>query len=346
MNFDFQEYMSTRLKLRFRPNGTFRILILTDPHGGADSHPQLKPGIDAIVEAARPDLLIFGGDMTGHKIGCSTLEELHEYVSQITEAAERLDIPWGHVYGNHDYNKGLSNEAQQAVYESFSHCVSKRGPKDIHGVGNFVLPILSSTGEDVVSQVWGFDTHDDNRRFAETYGLPEDTRFILPEHFAMGYHSDSLHTDQVLWYYETSRALEGRLGRKVPGLMVMHIPLPEFCLIPRNPQQTFMTGVMREHVGCNELNPGLFSACLQCGDIRGIFCGHDHLNDFCGMYCGVLLGCCAGINYDCGSNDDQRGGRIVELNESDPWRLNTRMLYLRDVIGAALSDNRGRPEEP
>ena len=66
MNFDFDEYMNTRVPLRFRPDGTFRILILTDPHGGSDSHPQLKPGIDAIVEAARPALLIFGGDMTGH----------------------------------------------------------------------------------------------------------------------------------------------------------------------------------------------------------------------------------------------------------------------------------------
>ena len=140
MNFDFDEYMNTRVPLRFRPDGTFRILILTDPHGGSDSHPQLKPGIDAIVEAARPDLLIFGGDMTGHKIGCATLEELRGYVSQITETAERLGVPWAHVYGNHDYNKGLSNEAQQAVYESFPHCVSRSGPEDIHGTGNSFCP--------------------------------------------------------------------------------------------------------------------------------------------------------------------------------------------------------------
>ena len=343
MHFDMDEYLRVKRPLRFRPDGSFKILILTDPHGGTDMHPQLKPGIDAIVTAAQPDLVLFGGDLTGHRIGCETTQELREYIGQITQVMEEKGIPWAHVYGNHDYNKGLSNAGQQTVFESFPCCVSKRGPEDVSGVGNYVLPILHAERDEVVFQVWAMDTHDDNRCFARKYGLSEDTQFILPEHFCMGYHSDSVHTDQVLWYFETSRAIEQALGRKVPGMMYMHIPLPEFCLIPRNPQQTHMTGVMREHVGCNEVNPGLFSACLQRGDIKGIFCGHDHLNDFCGQYCGVTLGNCAGINYDCGSNDDQRGGRVVELCQDDPWHGNTYMLRLRDVMGAEKADNRGRP---
>lgn len=346
MEFDRTEYLHLKKPLRFRPDGKFKILILADPHGGTDLHPQLKGAIDAIVADARPDLVLFAGDLTGHRIGCETVDELRTYIGLITETVEKMGIPWAHVYGNHDYNKGLSNAVQQKVFEAFPHCISKAGSEEISGVGNYVLPILHSASDEVAFQVWGMDSHDDNHQFALKYGLPEDTKFSLPEHFCMGYHSDTVHTDQVLWYYETSRAIERAMGRKIPGMMYMHIPLPEFCHIPRNPQITHMTGVMREPIGCNELNAGLFSACLQRGDIRGIFCGHDHLNDFCGQYCGVMLGNCAGINYDCGSNDDQRGGRVVELDEKDLWNGGTTyMLRLRDVMGAEKADNHGRPEK-
>lgn len=342
MAFDQAEYLQTKHPLRFDADGKFRILLLTDLHGGTDSHPQLKAGVDAIVKAAKPNLVLLGGDQSGCHIGCHTPEELHVYLVQMTEAMETAGTPWAHVYGNHDYNLGVSNERAQEVYEAFPHCVSKRGPRDIHGVGNYVLPILASKTDDVVFNVWGMDSHDDNKQFCRTYGLPTDTQIILPKHFAMGYRSDCPHTDQIWWYYETSRAIEHAYGRKIPGILYQHIPLPEFCLIPRNRKETRMTGVRHENVGCNELNSGLFSACLQRGDIRGIFCGHDHLNDFCGQYCGVYLGNCAGINYDCGSRDNLRGGRLIDIDERHPADITTKMLRLRSILGRS-ADNKGRP---
>jgi hypothetical protein len=344
MNFDLQEYLTTKRPLRFRPDRKFRLLLLADAHGGTQPHPQLFSGIDAIIEQAKPDVVLFMGDQCGHRIGCAATGELYDYLALLTRTLERQGIPWAHVYGNHDYNLGITNEEAQKVYETFPYCISKRGPEDIHGVGNYVLPVLHADSDTPAFNIWGMDTHDDNKCFAQTYNLQEDTQFILPEHFAFGYHSDNQHTDQLIWYYQTSLAIEQAFGRKIPGILYQHIPLPEFCLIPRNPQHTDMAGNMREHVGTNELNCGLFSACLQRGDIRGIFAGHDHLNDYCGVYCGVMLGACAGINYDCGSHDDLRGGRVIDIEENNPWHIQTHMLRLRDVMGAAISDNRGRPE--
>lgn len=343
MAFDRDEYLRVKRPLRFHRDGGFRILILADPHGGTASHPQLMRGVDAIIDAANPDLILFAGDLTGCRIGCGTQEELRAYIERLTALPEKRGIPWAHVFGNHDADLGVSNDAQQAVLERFPHCVSKRGPADVYGVSNYVLPILHSDRDEPAFNVWGIDSNNDNKAYCRAVGLPEDTRFVLPEHFCMGYHSDAPHTDQVLWYYQTSAALERAFGGKVPGILCLHIPLPEFCLIPRNPSQTHMRGVMREHVCCNELNTGLFAACLQRGDIRGIFAGHDHLNDYCGEYCGVTLGACAGINYDCGSADEARGGRVVDLKESDVWGGgDTYMLRLCDLMGAQ-ADNRGRP---
>lgn len=345
MCFDAAQYLTTKRPLRFDRDGRFKILLLADPHGGAKPHPQLFDGVDAVVSHARPDLVVFMGDQCGCHIGCATANELAAYLKELTRMPERLGIPWAHVFGNHDDNLGVSNADAQAVYQAFPCCVSKRGPEDIQGVGNYVLPVLSASGDAPAFNVWCMDTHNDNKRFARAYGLPEDTAFVLPEHFGHGCRSDNEHTDQVLWYYQTSKAIQAAFGRKIPGILCQHIPLPEFGLIPRNPQQTMMTGVMREHVCSNELNCGLFSACLQRGDIRGIFAGHDHLNDYCGVYCGVMLGACAGINYDCGSCDDLRGGRVVELHERSSADNRTYMLRLRDILGADKADNHGRHDE-
>jgi hypothetical protein len=341
MRVDLDEYLKVKHPLRFRKNGTFKILLLTDPHGGVDMHPQLKPGIDAIVTHCQPDLVLLGGDINSHHIGCTNLEELQKYLAKLTEVMEANEIPWAHVYGNHDSNTGLPNNMQQAVYEGFPHCVSKHGPKEIHGVGNYVLPILHSVREEAAFNVWGMDSHDNNKLFAKAYGLAEDTQFLLPSHFGAGGHYDSPHADQILWYYETSCAIEKAFGRKIPAIMYMHIPLPEFWLIPQNPEICEMTGNQREGIGSNELNTGLFATCLQRGDVKAIFAGHDHLNDFTGIYCGIRLGNCAGINYDCGCDDDMRGGRVIELCEENPWMIKTYMVRLRDILEDA-ADNRGR----
>lgn len=64
--------------------------------------------------------------------------------------------------------------------------------------------------------------------------------------------------------------------------------------------------------------------------------------DFCGVYCGIILGQCASISYDAGSADDLRGGRLVEIHQDDPTQIRTYMVRLRSIMGEA-ADNRGRP---
>ena len=58
MAFDLQEYRALKRPLRFKQDGTFRILILTDIHGGVKIHPQLMPALHAVVESAKPDLVL------------------------------------------------------------------------------------------------------------------------------------------------------------------------------------------------------------------------------------------------------------------------------------------------
>ena len=48
-----------------------------------------------------------------------------------------------------------------------------------------------------------------------------------------------------------------------------------------NYEQT--VGNMKEgEICCSAMNTGLFNAMLDMADIRAVFCGHDHNNDFSG----------------------------------------------------------------
>lgn len=333
--FTKEEYLNVKHTLRFNGDGKFRILFCGDPHGGLETHPQVKPALETLVKATNPDLVLFLGDISGCNIGVRNEKELRDYLDDLMEYLEVNHIPWAHVYGNHDDNLGVPRQEQETIYESYSYCVSKRGPETIDGVSNYVLPILAHDSDIPVFNVWALDSHDDNTRFKEEYGLGDDVIIRLRNHMGEGGANDNARFNQIEWYMNTSKAIENQFGKKVPAILYQHIPLPEYGLIPRNPDVCCMEGNIHDEICSNELNFGLFASCLQRGDVKGIFCGHEHVNDFTGVYCGIRLSYCGGINYDCGCRDDIRGARVVDIDENDPWNFKTYMVKLQSLIGDA-----------
>ncbi|MBP3324032.1 MAG: metallophosphoesterase [Clostridia bacterium] len=332
-DFNKEEYLNIKHTLRFNKEGKFRILFLGDPHGGVETHPQVFPAIETVVKATNPDLVLFPGDISGCNIGVSTEEELVTYLNELVAYLEANKIPWAHVYGNHDDNLGVALEKQQAIYESYAYCVSKSGPEYLDGVGNYVLPILASNSDEPVFNVWGLDSHNDNTNFKKDYGLGDEVVIRLRNPIGDGGGNDNARFNQIEWYMNTSKSIENTYGRKIPAILYQHIPLPEYSIIPRNAYVCRMEGNLHDAICSNELNFGLFASCLQRGDVKGIFCGHEHLNDFTGVYCGIRLSYCGGINYDCGCRDDIRGGRVVDIDEKDPWNFKTYMVKLQSLIG-------------
>lgn len=330
------DMLYSKLKLRCGENGKFKVLLLSDAHAGVGFSAQLTAAVEALITHDRPDLVIFNGDTSGcGPVHVENADQLREMLAALTAPIEAAGIPWAHTFGNHDNNYGLENADAQPVYESFAHCVSKAGPADLGGTGNYLLPVYESGGGKVAFALWGMDSHRDFGDNLKVFGLPEDTQYVLPVHFAEGRGYDTVRFRQAMWYYNTSEALEERCGRKIPGLMFMHIPLPELWLVYNNREETGFEGTARETVACSELNSGLFMACLERGDVKAIVFGHDHISDFKGHYCGIELAYDAGIDYDCYQHDDLRGGRMYILDENDPWHFETYLLRVRDVMGKA-----------
>ena len=333
--FTVEEYLQVKHTLRFREDEKFRILFLGDPHGGFEMHPQVKTALESMVEATKPDLVLFPGDISGCNIGVRNEKELRDYLDDLMEYMEVHHVPWAHVYGNHDDNLGLLRQEQETIYESYSYCVSKRSPDTIDGVSNYVLPILAHDKDVPVFNVWGLDSHNDNFIFKAEYGLGDEVQICLRNHMGQGGINDNARYNQIEWYMNTSKAIENAFGRKIPAILYQHMPLPEYALIPKNGTATQMEGNFLDEICSNELNFGMFASCLQRGDVKGIFCGHDHLNDFTGVYCGIRLSYCGAINYDCGCRDDIRGGRVVDIDEKDPWNFKTYMVRLQSLVGDA-----------
>ena len=333
--FESSYEIPNKLPLRFR-EGKFRILSVSDLHGVVNYDKRLTRDLAALLDGVKPDLLLVLGDTADHD-ALESPENLRGYLSDLNAVMAARDIPWAHTFGNHDCEAHRAF-SQMAVYEEMSHCISKRGPEEIHGVTNYVLPVRAEKTDEILFNVWMLDSHDWMGDFMHEFSLGDpgnkwDMQCAYPSclhGWAQAY--DTLRTDQVLWYYNGSRWFERECGRKVPGLLGLHIPLPEYRVLHQNPAECYFDGTMRETVGNSPVNSGMLSALVNRGDVKTVVAGHDHINDCEGIFMGIKLTYDAGLSYDCYCDDDLRGGRVFDLREEDTADVKTHMVRAADFV--------------
>ena len=109
-----------------------------------------------------------------------------------------------------------------------------------------------------------------------------------------------------------------------------HIPLPEYEKV-RNQKSTIGSTV--EEVCSPMLNSGLFTSFVEMGDVKGVFVGHDHNDDFAGTLAGICL--CYGrkTGYVAAYKEVlERGARVIVLEEGKE-SFNT---WIRTLAGKEL----------
>ena len=256
---------------------------------------------------------------------------VQNYFADIISPILDRGLPWAVIFGNHDRETGIDIALEMEAYTELPGCLASAGPKELSGVGNYRLQVFDAAGLAPLFSVWALDSNRYMKDYIPLFGLDEDTRFVLPCHFSDGSPDSQPLFDQIQWYYNTSVADEKAAGKKVPGVMFMHIPLMEYLQILRNPEQCNAVGSLRSGIGAAEISSGLFMACLQRGDVRGIFFGHEHLCDIGGEYCGVTMACDAALGYNMSGHDDLRGGRVIDLFAEGT--VQTRMVHLMELLG-------------
>lgn len=334
MKIDIKKELQNKIQLRFRENGKFRILMVSDIHGGRDYEwERTSKAMKVLVDSQQPDLVLLGGDIAGPgRRHVENEEDLRHILDTLTAPMTEKNIPWAHVFGNHDDNFGYENEDQQKVYETYPLCLSKAGPEDIDGTGNYVLPIYDAKGEKILFNIFGLDSHQGVDEYKTQYGLPQETKMFHTVPGANGGY-DGVRFNQIMWYWQLSEELEKFNGAKIPALMYMHMPIPEHALVALFRDDTKFKGYCLENIAGTIINHGLFGACLERGDVKGIFCGHEHENDFVGEYCGIKIGYDGFLSYHAGGIDELRGGRVFDIDAADPANFTTYSAKLRDIVG-------------
>ncbi|MEC1524499.1 metallophosphoesterase family protein [Neobacillus niacini] len=276
-------------QLQFRQDGTFKIVQFTDLHweNGDQLDADTNRLMERILIEEKPDLVVFTGDIIYSPASNNPIAAFRGAL----EPVGKMNIPWAAVFGNHDTEGNVSKEELLAVMQEYPNSLTEVGV--VSGAGNYVVPVLDSSGAEVEWALFFLDSGMDNAN-----------------KLVGGY--DFIKRDQIDWYVKESLALKENGGPA--ELLFFHIPLPEYKEVWEHGN---CVGSMKEGEICSPaVNSGLFSAMVEMGTAKGTFVGHDHLNDFCGELHGIQLcyGRATGYN-GYGQDDFPRGARIIQLQE-------------------------------
>lgn len=297
--------------LVFRPDGTFRILQFTDTHWGDASEDDLRTNalMTRILAVEMPDLVVFTGDTVYD-------DENAAMLPRALEPVIAAGVPWAMVFGNHDDECGVGKEELLAIQQRLPGCLTQAGEPGIGGLGNFVLPIFGSSlstqsisgTESVITTPGETLARQSVNPSWMLYFIDSGANNQNPR--VGGY--DYVKRSQIDWYLR-SIADTKRLHGDVSSLLFQHIALPEYNDVWNT---GVCTGQKNEDVCCPLQNSGFFSAMLEAGTMRGVFVGHDHLNDFIGELQGIRLCFGRATGYRTYGRDDfPRGGRMILLRE-------------------------------
>ncbi|SEE22663.1 metallophosphoesterase family protein [Jiangella alba] len=326
--------------LRFTGDGTFKIVQFNDTQDDERIDRRTIELMEKVLDSERPDLVVHNGDnITG---GCANATEMKQAMNNVVQPMESRAIPWVVTYGNHDEDStpdtGMDEEDMLAFYRSYAHNLNQPSPRGVTGSGNMNLLIRGARGQRPVFNLFLLDSG----RYAPST--------IAGQDFA-GYPTwDWLRMNQVHWYTETSELVEKRAGQKVPALMFIHIPLWEYRFMwwgsvdgrtaadhERAVVRHGIVGERNEDECPGPFNSGMFSAILDRGDVRGVFCGHDHVNTYVGSYYGVMLGYAGNTGFGTyglsgAERNRLRGARVYNLTQqADDVEIETHMVFAADL---------------
>ena len=292
----------------FTTDENFKVVQLTDVHIGAGfmSHGKDLKALNAVaamVTAEKPDLVVVTGDIAYPIPPQAGTDDNLASATMFASLMEQLGVYWTVTFGNHDTERYSDyNRAEIAdFYENsgFKYCLFKSGPENVDGYGNNIINIKNSKGE-ITQSIFTFDSH----------------AYLRHDILGFGHGYENIRESQVEWYRENIEKLTeynksvSNMENPVPkSTAFFHIPLKEYQdawyeYLNNGFKDTenakLIEGVAGEGgiiVFPGEGEDTLFETMVELGSTKGIFCGHDHENNFCVEYKGIRLTYGMSVDY-------------------------------------------------
>ena len=289
-------------RIFFTTDRDFKILQLTDIHiggGWLSTHKDTMAlnAVAAMVTAEKPDLVVITGDMAypvPYQAGTFNNRESAKIFAMLME---QLGVYWCPCFGNHDtelysyFNRDQIAEMYKNP-EKYKHCLLQKGPDDVDGASNYVVNVKNSEGK-ITQSLFMFDSHS----------------YVDGDYFGIKWKYDCIHENQVEWYKDTVKQLtRENKGERPNSLAFFHIPpiemkdaFEEYTKAGNKDTENvkYTYGIIGEggQIICSSnYNYGAFDAFRENGT-KGVFFGHDHLNNMSLNYKGVQLTYGYSIDY-------------------------------------------------
>lgn len=288
-----------------------KILQLSDIHlsAGVLTMTRDRIVVDAIIEIVtntKPDIIILTGDLIYPSIMSLTFNNYNSSRA-IGKLFETFEIPWALVYGNHDAPSYATHTKTQLsnYFENLEYCLFQRGPTNISGQGNYVVKLLSTTGE------------------------LESALILMDSNSYVGlFEYDIVHDDQVDWYESQILTLLDNEENIVPTHLFLHIPLYEYRLaweeyVSGGDDVIYHYGTKdnKRIASANDDRGKLFEKMIELGSTKTVFVGHDHTHNFSITYKGIRLTYGMSMDYTAYVyiyfTNEYRGGTLLEISTQD-----------------------------
>lgn len=262
-------------------NDSLKVLQLTDLHltyGNDDYDKKTLNLISELIASDDFDFVVITGDMS--------LSPLGPYLfKKIINTMEAAKTPWSFVFGNHETDYNSYSDFLNVIPDDTEYLYFKTGPELTDGgVGNFVVEFQKDGTP--FYQLIMMDSHAEREVYTEEEG-----------------EYDYLKESQIEWY-------ENKMSNTtVENIVFMHMPLRQFI------DSEGYNGIFNEDkVYAQGVDTGFFDACVLHGKTKGVFVGHDHLNDFYLLRNDIILAYGRITGYSAYGNLE-RGGRGIEIDE-------------------------------
>ena len=273
----------------------FRILQLTDTHIGDKDNTQLHYDfMDLTINEAHPDLIVITGDVF-------TFASKHT-AKEFVKFMDSHNIPWTLTWGNHDEQCFFSMDWITSYLNNYgSYCLFKDIQNDdVQGNANFAINLMK-----------------DSKVFEQLI-IMDSNRYYFGNYFGYDYFKQ----DQIEWYERLVDHTAMENGGIVDSLMFYHIPLPEvrdaWKAAEEDPSLIITPeGSKKWEQGeepCNpDYNSGFFEVIKGKHSTKGMYFGHDHINDYLVKYEGIDFGYGIKATDRVYSDATLLGGRVITI---------------------------------